>query len=262
MIRRALVLAGPPVLLLVAVIALWELFTVVSGVPAYLLPGPLQILRSGVDQRGDLWISIQTTFVPTIVGYVLSIVLGCGVAFVMSLSKAIERSIYPYAIVLQTIPIVAIAPLIVIWFGAGTVAIIIITLIIAVFPMISNTVLGLTSTDHNLLDLMRLYNASPLQTMTKLRGPAALPNIMGGMKISAGLSVIGAIVGEFIAGIGGGQGGLGYAITSAALHLQIPYLFANALASSLLGICIFMAVSLLSKLALGHWHESSTRREA
>jgi NitT/TauT family transport system permease protein len=261
MMRRSITLAGPPLLLLIVLLGLWQLFTIVSGIPNYLLPGPLQIIGVGVGKRLDLWISIQTTFVPTIIGYVLSIVLGCGVAFVMSLSKAIERSIYPYAIVLQTIPIVAIAPLIVIWFGAGTLAIIIITLIIAVFPMISNTVLGLTSTDHNLLDLMRLYNATPLQTMTKLRIPSALPYIMGGMKISAGLSVIGAIVGEFIAGIGGGQGGLGYAITSAALHLQIPYLFANALASSLLGICIFMAVSLLARLALGQWHESSTRRE-
>lgn len=261
MTRRAFAVAAPPVLLLVVVLAAWQVVTVVSDIPIYLLPGPIQILRSAVEQRGDLWISIQTTFVPTIIGYVLSIVLGCGVAFVMSLSKAVERSIYPYAIVLQTIPIVAIAPLIVIWFGAGTVAIIIITVIIAVFPMISNTVLGLTSTDHNLIDLMRLYNATPLQTMTKLRGPFALPHIMGGMKISAGLSVIGAIVGEFIAGLGGGQGGLGYAITSAALHLQIPYLFANALASSLLGICIFVAVSLLARLVLGQWHESSTRKE-
>lgn len=258
---RVAKLVAPPVALLVAVILAWQLAISLSGVPRYILPAPSDIWGAIVERRADLFASVTTTLVPTVLAYVLSVVVGVAVALVMSLSKVLERSIYPYAIVLQTIPIVAVAPLIVIWFGAGTLSITIIAFIIAVFPMISNTVLGLTSTDHGLLNLMRAYNASGWQTMLKLRIPFALPYVMGGMKISAGLAVIGAIVGEFITGIGGGRGGLGYAITSSALNLQIPYLFANALASSVLGITIFLLVTLLSNLVLGSWHESSTKTE-
>lgn len=260
-VLRWVSIGGPPFLFFLVALTLWQVGVVFSGIPDYLLPTPSDIWAVMVEKKVELFSSVKTTFLPTILGYLLSIVVGGAIALIMSLSKVLERSIYPYAIVLQTIPVVAIAPLIVIWFRAGMNAIVIISFIIAVFPMISNTVLGLTSTDNNLINLMKMYNASGFQMMFNLKVPFAMPYIMGGMKISGGLAVIGAIVGEFIAGMGGGEGGLGYAITSAALHLQIPYLFANALAASVLGISIFIAVNLLSSLVLGHWHESSTKSE-
>jgi NitT/TauT family transport system permease protein len=163
---------------------------------------------------------------------------------------------------LQTIPIVAIAPLIVIWVGAGMNAVVLIAFIISLFPIISNATAGLTSTDHNLISMFELYNASWWQRMVKLKLPYAMPYLMTGLRISSGLAVIGAIVGEFIAGIGGLRGGLGYVIISAYNRVQIPYLFAAALSSALLGIVIFVAVSVVSGRFLRHWHESAVRREA
>jgi NitT/TauT family transport system permease protein len=182
-------------------------------------------------------------------------------ALVMSQSKLVERSIYPFAILLQTIPLIAYAPLIVIWVGAGMNAVVTISFIIALFPMISNTIAGLTSTDHNLVSMFELYNANWWQRMVKLKLPAALPYIMTGLRISSGLAVIGAIIGEFIAGIGGLRGGLGYVIVSAANRLEMSYLFAAALCSSVLGLVIFIGISMVSARFLRHWHESAVQRE-
>jgi NitT/TauT family transport system permease protein len=138
----------------------------------------------------------------------------------------VEKSVYPYAIILQTIPNVAIAPIIVIWFGAGQNAIVTIAFLISFFPILSNTLIGLNSTDANMKNLFYLYNATNMQTMWRLRVPAAMPFIIAGLKISCSLAVVGAIVGKYIAGIGGGKGGLGYAITVAASRLQTSYLLA------------------------------------
>lgn len=194
-------------------------------------------------------------------GFAAAIVVGMSVALLMSQSKLIERCIFPYAVLLQTIPIVAIAPLIVIWLGPGAPAVITISFLISLFPIITNTTAGLLSTDHNLVAMFELYNASWWQRMVKLKFPAALPYIMTGLRISSGLAVIGAIVGEFIAGIGGRGGGIGFVITEAAGRLRMPYLFAAALTSSLLGIIIFIMVSYASARFLRHWHESAVRRE-
>ncbi|MFM1655411.1 ABC transporter permease [Brevibacillus sp. B_LB10_24] len=251
----------PPILVIVVVIIAWQLICQWLDVPKYLLPKPTDIVEAAVANIDNLIVSVTKTISASLLGFALSIVLGILGAIVMSLSKVIERSLYPYAVILQTIPIVAIAPIIVIWFGSGLNAIVIIAFIIGFFPMLSNTLIGLNSVDHNMRNLFELYNASSWQTMVKLRLPAAMPYIMGGLKISCTMSVIGAIVGEYIAGIGGGSGGLGYAITVAAARLQTPYLFAVGLASSILGIVFSILVNLFSKWMLSSWHESEVRSE-
>jgi len=253
--------AAPPVGAFVVFVALWQVVVTLLRVPHYLLPTPSLIVGAWVDRIDILLVALSSTFLSALCGFGLSIVVGMAVALVMSQSKLLERSLYPYAILLQTIPIVAIAPLIVIWVGAGMPAVVIIAFLISLFPIITNTTTGLTSTDHNLVSMFELYNASWWQRMAKLRLPFALPYVMTGLRISSGLAVIGAIVGEFIAGIGGLRGGLGYVIVSAANRLEMAYLFAAALTSSLLGIIIFIGVSLVSARFLRHWHESAIQRD-
>ncbi|MGF7032545.1 NitT/TauT family transport system permease protein [Paenibacillus mucilaginosus] len=251
----------PPLAAFVVFAGGWEFIVKALDIPPYILPKPSDIVRAGLANKSGLWVSVTTTMTEAVVGFLLSILFGVAGAILLASSKWIEKSVYPYAVILQTIPIVAIAPIIVIWFGAGMNAIVIIAFLIGFFPMLSNTLIGLNSTDHNMKNLFYLYNASPLQTMWKLRIPAALPYIVAGLKISCTLAVIGAIVGEYIAGIGGGQGGLGYAITVAASRLQTPYLFACGLSASLLGIGFFLLVNLFSKWMLSSWHESEMRTE-
>ncbi len=251
----------PPVAAFILFIGGWELICRLAGIKPYLLPKPSDIVRAAVENASNLWVSVYTTIMEAAIGFLLSIVLGVGFAILLASSKLIEKSVYPYAIIMQTIPIVAVAPIIVIWFGAGMNAIVIIAFLIGFFPMLSNTLIGLNSTDHNMKNLFYLYNASQMQTMFRLRLPAALPYILAGLKISCTLAVIGAIVGEYIAGIGGGKGGLGYAITVSASRLQTPYLFACGLAASVLGIVFFLLVNAFSKWMLSSWHESELESE-
>jgi NitT/TauT family transport system permease protein len=269
--------ALPPVGLLAVLVVGWQGLAVALQIPHYILPKPTEIVAVLGDEKGALLArAMWITFLEAICGFFLAIVAGLLAAIVMTQNRLLERCLYPYAIMLQTIPIVAVAPIIVIYLGtdlatlaigpltigAVTKPVVAISFIIALFPIISNSAAGLTSTDHNLVTMFELYNASWWQRMWKLKLPAALPYIMTGLRVSAGLAVIGAIVGEFIAGIGGSRGGLGYVIISAANRLEMAYLFAAALASSLLGIIIFIAVSQLSNHFLRHWHESATQREA
>jgi NitT/TauT family transport system permease protein len=237
----------------------WELIGRVSNTPIYIVPKPSDILSAGYGNGSNLFNSISTTILESVLGFVLSVIFGVFIAILLALSKTVEKSVYPYAIVLQTIPIVAVAPIIVIWSGAGLNAIVIIAFLISFFPILSNTLIGLNSTEKNMKDLFYLYNATRMQTIWRLRVPAALPYILAGLKISCSLSVIGAIVGEYIAGIGGGKGGLGYAITVAASRLQTPYLFACGLAASLVGIVFFLLINALSKRLLSSWHESEMK---
>jgi len=253
--------AGPPILVFVVFISAWQGLCRALEIPKFLLPAPTDIVDAWIENAGNLVGALISTFVSALIGFGLAIVIGMSLALLMSQSKIIERSLFPYAVLLQTIPIVAIAPLIVIWFGAGMPAVVCIAFLISLFPIITNTTAGLTSTDHNLVAMFELYNASWWQRMVKLKVPYALPYIMTGLRISSGLAVIGAIVGEFIAGIGGLRGGIGYVITFAAAPIQMPYLFAAALTSSLLGIAILILVSMVSARFLRHWHESAIRRE-
>jgi NitT/TauT family transport system permease protein len=249
----------PPLIAFIVLIGGWELIVTWIGTPAYVLPKPSDIVQAASDNFGSLMTSAWKTVWESLLGFALSVLIGVSGAIFLAMSKTIEKSIYPYAVILQTIPIVAIAPIIVIWFGAGMNSIVIISFLIGFFPMLSNSLIGLNSTEQNMKNLFTLYNASRLQTMWRLRIPAALPFIAAGMKISCTLAVIGAIVGEYVAGIGGGEGGLGYAITVAATRLQTAYLFACGLSASLLGVAFFLLINAFSKWLLSSWHESEMK---
>jgi NitT/TauT family transport system permease protein len=259
--KAVLPLVLPPLILLIGIILAWQLITIYWAIPKYILPAPTNIWQAAVERHKQLFQSTLNTCFAALFGFLLSIVLGNAMALLMSFSKYVQRSFYPYAVVLQTIPVVAIAPLIVIWFGSGFNSIVIISFIVAVFPIISNTNLGLTATDHNLINLMRMYNGTGWKMLWKLRIPFAMPYILGGMKISCGLAVIGAIIGEFVAGIGGAKAGLGIAITSAAVQMQTSYLFACAITASLLGMIFFVGIAALSHMLLRNWHESAIQSE-
>lgn len=251
----------PPFLTFVIFFGGWQIGVELAGIPHYLLPKPTDIVRAAYDNYEALLSALWTTTIEAALGFFFSVLLGVAGAIILAASKTIERGVYPYAVILQTIPIVAIAPIIVIWLGSGINAVVAITFLVGFFPMLSNTLIGLNSVDQNLRNLFSLYAATRWQTMWRLRIPAALPYMVAGLRVSCTLSVIGAIVGEYIAGIGGGRGGLGFSITNAALRLQIPYLFACGLAASLLGIVFFLAINRLSHKLLHSWHESELKSD-
>ncbi|MBM7570055.1 ABC transporter permease [Aquibacillus albus] len=250
-----------PIVAFFIFISIWQTVPVLLGLKHYILPKPTDVVNAVVQDWGLLWPAVQITVVESIMGFVVSAVIGIMVSVLLASSKMLERSIYPYAIILQTIPVVAVAPIVVIWFGAGFNSIVVISFLIGFFPVISNTLMGLNSVDKNMDDLFTLYNASKWQRMWKLRIPSALPYIMAGLKISCTLSIVGAIVGEYIAGIGGGKGGLGYSITVAAIQVKTPYLFACGIAAAMLGIGFYLLVSLFAKFMLRSWHESAMKVE-
>lgn len=247
----------PPLSVFVLFVAAWEIILRMIGIKPYLLPKPSDIVNAAIQNSSNLMVSVSTTVLEAVFGFAVSVVLGVAVAILLALSKTVERSVYPYAIILQTIPIVAVAPIIVIWFGAGMNAIVVIAFLISFFPILSNTLIGLNSTEQNMKNLFYLYNATKMQTIWKLRIPSALPYILAGLKISCSLSVVGAIVGEYIAGIGGLKGGLGYAITVASTRLQTAYLFACGLSAALVGIVFFLIINTLSNRLLRSWHDSA-----
>ena len=250
-----------PIIAFVFFITVWQLIPTLLGMPHYIFPKPTDVIDATIKEWALLSAAIQITVVESVVGFLLSSVIGILVSILLASSKMLERSIYPYAIILQTIPVVAVAPIVVIWFGAGYNSIIVVSFLIGFFPVISNTLMGLNSVDKNMDELFTLYNASKWQRMIKLRIPAAMPFIMAGLKISCTLSIVGAIVGEYIAGIGGGKGGLGYAITVSAVQMKTSFLFSCGIAAAILGIGFYLLVSMISRLILGSWHESAMKVE-
>ncbi|MGM0875400.1 MAG: ABC transporter permease [Bacillota bacterium] len=250
-----------PIVAFVVFIAIWQTVPVLLGLKHYILPKPTDVVNAAITDWHLLWPAVQITVVESILGFIVSAVVGIFVSVLLASSKILERSIYPYAIILQTIPVVAVAPIVVIWFGAGYNSIVVISFLIGFFPVISNTLMGLNSVDKNMNDLFTLYNSSKWQRMWKLRIPSALPYIVAGLKISCTLSIVGAIVGEYIAGIGGGKGGLGYSITVASVQVKTPYLFACGITAAILGIGFYLLVSLFANVMLKSWHESAMKSE-
>ncbi len=248
-----------PIIAFVVVMALWQSIPHWLGMKPFIFPKPTDVLKASVEDWTILWQAVRITILESVIGFLLSAVVGIAVSILLASSVVLERSIYPYAIILQTIPVVAVAPIVVIWFGAGYNSIVVIAFLIGFFPVISNTLMGLNSVDKNMDELFTLYNASKWQKMVKLRIPAAMPYIMAGLKISCTLSIVGVIVGEYVAGIGGGKGGLGYAITIAAVQMKTPFLFACGIAAAILGISFYLIVSLISNRVLGSWHESAMK---
>ena len=241
-------------------LAAWEGLVRAYAVPSYVLPGPMEIGRALWADWPSLSVSLGITLEITGAALLAAAVLGLLIAVLFVQSRLIELSLFPYAVILQVTPIVAIAPLIIIWVDDIRLALLACAFIVAFFPVLSNTTLGLNSVDHNLLDLFRLYRASRWQVLTRLRLPTALPYYLAGLRISGGLALIGAIVAEFVAGTGGRASGLAYRILEAGYQLQIPRMFAALVLVSGTGIAIFLALSALSHLLLRHWHESAMGR--
>lgn len=250
-----------PVVMLSLTIFIWDILCVANGIPHYILPRPGLVIETLVKDWTILYQSLLITLMITFGALIIAIIGGVGLAVVFSLSRWVEMALFPYAVILQVTPIIVIAPLIFIYVESKIVGLLICAWIVAFFPILSNTTLGLNSADHNLRNLMQLYGASRWQTLRYLRLPCALPYFLGGLKIAGGLSLIGAIVAEFVAGSGGLGSGLAFRILEAGYQLKIPRMFASILLISLTGILIFMAASLLSHLLLRKWHESALKRE-
>ena len=252
---RVLAFAAPALVAAVA-LALWQALVVAYDVPAYLVPSPLAVLRTLIADRALLADALGVTLSIALTALAISIVAGAFVALVFVQSRWIEMSFFPYAVLLQVTPIVAIAPLIIIWVRDTRIALVLCAVVVAIFPIISNTTLGLRSVDLGLINLFRMCRASRWQILLRLRIPGALPFFFGGLRIASGLSLIGAVVAEFVAGTGGQGAGLAYQILLAGIQLNIPRLFAALVLITLAGVALFAATVWLSGLALSRWHES------
>ncbi|HEY3223331.1 MAG TPA: ABC transporter permease [Pseudolabrys sp.] len=249
-----------PVFVLVVVILLWDLVVRVFAIPPFVLPGPGLVLATLISDASLLWHSLLVTLTLTFEGFVLAAVGGIALAVTFSQWRLVEYSLYPYAVILQVTPIVAIAPLLLIYLPQPL-AVLTCAWIVAFFPVLANTTLGLNSVDHNLLALFELYKASRWQILWNLKLPSALPQILTGLRIAGGLSLIGAVVAEIAAGSAGAGSGLAYRIAESGYRLNIPRMFAALLLLSLAGVAIFFALSAISYLALRRWHESAIDRE-
>ena len=250
-----------PVVMGVVMLVLWEAVVRLAEIPPYVLPGPLVVARTLVDDWGMLAPALIVTIEITLEALVAAVIVGGLLAILFSLSRWVELSLFPYAIILQVTPIVAIAPLIIAWANNVDLSLLICAWLVAFFPILSNTILGLRSVDHNLLALFDLYGAGRWRTLIHLRLPAALPYFLGGLRISGGLALIGAVVAEFVAGTGGSASGLAYRILEAGYQLRIPRMFAALVLISAAGIAIYLVLSLLSHLLLRRWHESAIDSE-
>jgi NitT/TauT family transport system permease protein len=250
-----------PVLVGVVLVAFWEIACRAWNVPVFLLPKPSDIAVTLARDWPMLVGALGITLRVALQAFAASIVLGTLVAFLFVQSRIIEKSFFPYAVLLQVTPIVAIAPLIVILIKNTQAALTVCATVIAIFPVISNTTLGLRSVDPGLVNLFRMNRAGRMATLLRLRIPSALPYFFGGLRISSGLALIGAVVGEFVAGTGGRSSGLAYEILQSGFQLDIPRMFAALFLITLAGVGLFVVMVGLSRLALGHWHESEIGAE-
>ena len=252
---------GAPVLVGALLLALWQLLVTAYDVPSYLVPSPVLIARTLVRDWSLLSASLAFTLGITFAALAAAIVLGVAMAFLFVQNRVVEASLFPYAVLLQVTPIVAIAPLIIIWVRDTRSALVLCATIVALFPIVSNTTLGLRSVDPGLLDLFRLHRATRWQMLMRLRVPSALPYFFAGLRVSAGLALIGAVVAEFVAGTGGTVSGLAYQILLSGLQLNVPRLFAALFLIALTGIVLSTLTAWAAKLVLRHWHESEIERE-
>ena len=250
-----------PIAMLVLLLVVWQVYVVAAAVPHYILPSPIRIARAMATDWPILLPALLVTLKITFLALGIALVGGVAIAVLMAQSRWIELALYPYAVILQVTPIVAIAPLIIIYAPTTQTALLICAWIVAFFPVLSNTSQGLRSTDHNLLNLFELYGASRWQTLLYLQLPNALPYFLAGLRIAGGLALIAAVVAEFAAGSAGAGSGLAFRLLESQFRLNIPRLFAALVLLSFTGVLIYFATSLISHLALRRWHESAVRRE-
>ncbi len=246
-----------PVLVGIALVVMWEAMCRGFKIPDYLFPAPTSVAASFRENLPLLLISLQSTALVALKAFLLAILLGTLASFLFVESRFAEIGLFPYVVLLQVTPIVAIAPLIIILVKSTELSLVICATLVALFPIISNTVTGLKSIDPGLLSYFKMKRSSRFNILIKLRIPSALPFFLAGLRISSGLSLIGAVVAEFVAGTGGRNAGLAYQILVAGFRLDIPMMFAALLLIAVLGILMFLAMSALTQLALGHWHESA-----
>ena len=239
----------------------WEWGVRAYAIPHFVLPGPILVAQTLMKDWHTLSVSLVITLQITFAALFMAAVLGLAISVLFAQSRAIEISLFPYAVILQVTPIVAVAPLIIIWVDDVRLVLLICAWIVAFFPILSNTTLGLNSADQNLTDLFRMYRANRWQVLMRLRLPTAMPYFLAGLRISGGLALIGAIVAEFVAGTGGRASGLAYRVLEAGFNLQIPRMFAALVLISLTGIAIFAVLTLISHLSLRHWHESALSKD-
>jgi NitT/TauT family transport system permease protein len=240
----------PPLVPMAVALLAAELAVRRAWVPAFLVPAPSSVLASILRDWPELWRATLDTAIASMIGFVMSALFGALIAIGLSSSAWVQRAFYPYAVFFQTVPIIAIAPLLVIWFGWDR-TVVASAFIVSIFPVIANTLAGILSTDPALRDLFMLYDATRAATLLKLRLPFALPHILTGLRVAAGLAVIGAIVGEFITGTG-----IGGSIMVSRQQNRVDKVFAGLLLASLLGIGLFLLINVISRLALRHWHAS------
>ncbi|MEM1344974.1 MAG: ABC transporter permease [Pseudomonadota bacterium] len=239
----------------------WDWVVRANEIPHYILPGPGLVGETLIEDWSILYPALQITLTITMLALATAVALGVGLAILFSLSKWIEMSLFPYAVILQVTPIISIAPLIFIYVDSKLAGLLICAWIVAFFPILSNTTLGLNSADHGLRDLFRIYGASRWQTLRLLQIPSAMPFFLAGLKIAGGLSLIGAVVAEYVAGTGGVGSGLAYTILEASYRLDIARMFAALALIALTGVAIFATTSLIAHLCLRRWHESALTRE-
>jgi NitT/TauT family transport system permease protein len=256
--KQRLMTAANALAVFAALLAVWQLVLWIFRVPPFMLPSPWAVAKAVAARFPSLVGSFAITAEEAVGGILLSIVVGVGVALVFAQSRWVRRMLYPWTLLLQTVPIVAIAPLILMWMGAGIFSVTLIAFVISLAPVIANTTQGLISVDENLVHLFLMHNASPAQLLFKLRLPHAVPSLFVGIRIACGIAVIGAITGELYAGSSRvGQGGLGYSILYASSQLQTDYLFALVLAATVLGFGFLFLVMFLEWYFLHRWHESA-----
>jgi NitT/TauT family transport system permease protein len=249
-----------PIVVLAAGLVAWELVVRVNNIPSYVLPAPGAVMTTLIQDWPVLSRSLLTTLLTTLEGFIAAAIGGIALALLFNQSKWLEYSLFPYAVILQVTPVIAIAPLLLIYLPQQT-AVIVCAWIVGFFPVLSNTTLGLNSVDRNLAGLFQLYGASRMQTLRYLKLPSALPFILGGLRIAGGLSLIGAVVAEIAAGSAGAGSGLAYRIAESGYRLNIPRMFAALLLLSIAGIVIYGLLALASHLALRRWHESALGKE-
>lgn len=255
--RQRILIASSTLVIFVLMLLLWVAIIHVFTIPPFLLPTPAQVMHAAIQRLPSLLTSLEITAAAAAGGLAASIVVGVFVALVFAQSRWVRRMFYPYTILLQTVPIVAIAPLILMWIGPGIFSVGLVAFIICLAPIIANTTQGMISVEQNYVDLFLMNNASRAQILLKLRLPHAMPSLFTGIRISAGVAVIGAITGELFAGSARlGVGGIGYAIQYASSQLETDYLFALVGAATLLGFIFFFAVMFIEWYFLHNWHES------
>lgn len=250
-----------PLAVFFAALAWWEYSVWSRDIKPYVLPAPSLVFKTLISDWGTLSASLWVTLGTTLSALAVAVLGGVALAMLFAQSKWIERSLFPFAIVMQVTPVVSIAPLLLIYLSPQT-AVLVCAFLVAFFPILSNSALGLASADHNLVDLFQLSRASRWQTLLYLRLPSMLPYFLGGLRIAGGLALIGAIVAEIAAGSAGQGSGLAFRIIESGYRLNIPRMFAALTLISVTGILIFVFFTLLSHLLLGRWHDSARRREA